>query len=72
MLIAGQIHQKMISAVKALNDNTISVQNVLLMARRMKMERRGNSWHLKNTRKRDLQILKQLGFDPIMVVSDLQ
>lgn len=72
MLITGQIHQRMISAVQSLNDNTTSVHDVLLMARCMKMERRGNSWNLKNARKRDLQVLKQLGFEPKIVVSDLQ
>ena len=70
MLIAGQIHQKMISAVKSLDDNTLSVHDILLMARCMKMERRGNSWNLKNARKRDLQILKRLGFEPQTIVSD--
>lgn len=72
MLITGQIHQKMISAVKTLDDNTISVHDILLMARCMKMERRGNNWNLKNTRKRDLQILKQLGFEPKLMVPDSQ
>lgn len=33
MLVTGQIHQKMISAVKAFGDNTISVDDILLMAR---------------------------------------
>lgn len=70
LLIAGQIHQKMISAVKALNDNTISVHDILLMARCMKMERRGNIWNLKNTRKRDLEILKKVGFTPVWTVND--
>ena len=70
MLITGQIHQKMISAVKSLDDNTISVHDILLMARCMKMERRGNNWNLKNVRKRDIQILKRLGFESKMMVSD--
>ena len=70
MLITGQIRQKMIEAVKKLNNNAISTNDILLMARCMKMERRGNSWNLKNTRKRDLQILKQLGFEPKMMVTD--
>lgn len=70
MLITGQIHQKMISAVRSLDDNTISVHDILLMARCMKMERRGNNWNLKNARKRDLQILKQLGFEPKIAVPD--
>ena len=64
MLIAGQIHQKMIAAVKSLNDNTISIRDILLMARCMKMEKRGNVWSLKNTRKKDLEILSRLGFKP--------
>ncbi len=70
MLIAGQIHQKMIAAVKTLNDNTLSTQDILIMARCMKMERRGNSWNLRNTRKRDMEVLKKLGFEPIMVVTE--
>lgn len=41
----------LIAAVKSLDDNTLSVHDVLLMARCMKMERRGNSWNLKNARK---------------------
>jgi hypothetical protein len=70
MLITGQIHQKMITAVKALDNNAISAHDILLMARCMKMERRGNNWNLKNARKRDIQMLKQLGFDPKIVVTD--
>ena len=70
MLVVGQIHQRMLSAVKTLNDNTLSTQDILLMARCMKMERRGNSWNLKNTRRRDLEILKKLGFEPTMVVTE--
>ena len=70
MLITGQIRQKLIDAVKKLNNNAISSHDILLMARCMKMERRGNSWNLKNARKRDLQILKKLGFEPKMTVAD--
>ena len=51
-------------------NNAISTHEILLMARCMKMERRGNSWNLKNARKRDLQILKQMGFEPKMTVAD--
>ena len=64
MLIAGQIHQNMIAAVKSLNDNTISIRDILIMARCMKMEKRGEIWSLKNTRKKDLEILFKLGFKP--------
>ena len=69
MLIAGQMHQKMIAATKLLDDSTLSVNDVLLMARCMKMEQRGVNWNLKNTRKRDLQILEKLGFKPQQMVS---
>ncbi len=70
MLIAGQIHQKMIDAVKSLNDNTISIRDILLMARCMKMEKRGNVWNLKNIRKRDLEIFAKLGFEPMQSSAD--
>ena len=46
-LVTAQIHQKMLTAVKALNDRTLSVHDVLLMARCLKMEHRGNNWNLK-------------------------
>ena len=70
MLITGQIHQKMITALKKLDNNAISVHDILLMIRYMKMERRGNNLNLKNVRKRDLQMLKQLGFEPKITVTD--
>ena len=70
MLITGQIHQKMMAAVRKLDNNAISVHDILLMARCMKMERRGNNWNLKNARRRDLEILKQLGFEPKIMAAD--
>ena len=60
----------MIAAVKKLDNNAISVHDILLMARCMKMERRGSNWNFKNARKRDLQMLKQLGFEPKITVTD--
>ena len=68
-LVTAQIHQKMLTAVKALNDRTLSVHDVLLMARCLKMEHRGNNWKLKNARKRDLQILERMGFKPKLMIS---
>ena len=70
MLIAGQIHQKMIEAIKLLHDNTISIRDILLMARCMKMEKRGNVWSLKNTRKKDFEIFAKLGFEPMQSALD--
>ena len=69
MLIVGQIHNAMMNAVKKLNDNTTSVHDVLLMARCMKMERRGDMWVLKNMRTKDIDILDKLGFVPQRTVN---
>lgn len=66
MLITGQIHQRMIQAIKLLEDNTTSVRDLLLMARCLKMERRGNIWALKNARQKDLSKLKKVGFEPML------
>lgn len=35
IFITGQIHQKIIAAVKKLDNNAISIHDILLMARRM-------------------------------------
>ena len=70
MLITGQIHQKIIAATKKLNDNTVSVHDILLMARCLKMERRGENWNLRNVRTRDLKMLKVVGFEPRFMVQD--
>lgn len=69
MLIAGQIHRQVIKAVTSLNDNAISVHDVLLMARCMKLELRGNLWKLKNTRERDLKILAKMDFKPQQTIT---
>ena len=68
MLITGQIHQQVVDAVKLLDDNTMSVSDVLLMAKFMKLELHGSSWNLKNTRKRDLQIMEKMNFKPKQLV----
>ena len=68
MLITGQIHQKVSEAEKLLNDNTMSINDVLLMAKFMKLELHGSNWNLKNTRKRDLQILEKMNFKPKRLV----
>lgn len=38
--------------------------DLLLKARALKLEKRGNYWQLKNTRKKDLEILEKVGFKP--------
>ena len=64
LLIAGQIHQKLLAAVKSLNCNTKSVHDLLLAARAMKMSMRSKYWHLENQRTKDLDVFKKLGFNP--------
>ena len=69
MLITSRIHQQVMNAVEKLDDNTMSVSDVLLMAKFMKLELRSNSWNLRNTRKRDLKILEKMEFKPKQVIS---
>ncbi|MGN0866618.1 MAG: transposase [Oligosphaeraceae bacterium] len=64
LLVAGQIHQAVLAATRKLGDSTVSTRDLLLMARRMKLERRGDFWLLKNTRRKDLEILKRIDFVP--------
>lgn len=65
MLVCGRIHARVIAAVRSLGDSTTSVRDVLLMARRLKLVRRGGSWELANARRKDLELLKRLGFEPV-------
>lgn len=65
MLVCGRIHARVMAAVRSLGDSTTSVRDVLLMARRLKLVRRGGSWVLANSRKRDLETLGRLGFEPV-------
>lgn len=64
MLVAGQIHQEMIKAQRKLHDNTTSIFDLLLKARALKLEKRGQFWQLKNARKKDLDVLEKVGFKP--------
>lgn len=69
MLITGQIHHYVEQSVKKLHDNTSSIYDVLTMARFMKINLIKNKWHLCNTRKKDLERLKVMGFEPTPVVA---
>ena len=62
MLMTGQIHQAMIKAQQKLNDNTTSILDLLLNARVLKPEKRGQFWLLKNARKKVLEALEKIGF----------
>ena len=64
MLITGQIHHYLEEAVKRLKDNTTSVYDALTMARFMKIYLNKGSWQLCNTRAKDLERMKKMGFVP--------
>ena len=64
MLVVGQIHQAMIKSQQKLNDNTTSINDLLLKARALKLEKRGEFWALKNARKKDLAMFEKIGFKP--------
>ena len=64
MLVTGQIHQEMMNKVRRLENRTTSSFDLLLKARALKLEKRGQYWQLKNARKKDLAILEKVGFKP--------
>ena len=64
MLITCQLYSYLNRAVKGLGNTTISTQDILNMARCLKMERKGNTWTISNKRKKDLEILEKVGFKP--------
>ena len=64
MLVTGQIHQEMMNKVRRLENRTTSSFDLLLKARALKLEKRGQYWQLKNARKKDLEILEKVGFKP--------
>ena len=69
MLITGQIHHYLEEAVKKLKDNTTSVYDVLTMARFMKIHLNNGIWRLCNTRTRDLERMKKMGFEPDKIIA---
>ena len=70
MLITGQLYSSLNRAVKGLGNTTISTQDILNMARCLKMERKGNTWACRNKRKKDLELLENLGFSPLSVFAE--
>lgn len=65
MLVTGIIHQHLNDAVKALNKPSLSNKDVLLYAGAMKMTQEQNEWRLRNTRKKDIDIFREMGFEPL-------
>ena len=64
MLITGQIHHYLEIAVKKLKDNTTSIYDVLTLARFMKINLINGKWNVCNTRSKDLERIKKMGFEP--------
>lgn len=65
MLVTGLIHSKLNEAVRSLNKPSISTFDILIKAGHMRMVRDDNNqWKLHNTRTKDLELLKQIGYVP--------
>ena len=65
MLVTGLIHSKLNDAVRSLNRPNISTFDILIKAGHMRMVCDDkNNWKLHNTRTKDLELLKQIGYVP--------
>ena len=64
MLITGQIHHYLDEAVKKLKDNTTSIYDSLTMGRFLKLQLKNGKWSLCNSRTKDLEKMKRMGFEP--------
>ena len=65
MLVTGLIHSKLNDAVRSLNKPSISTFDILIKAGHMRMVcDDNNQWKLHNTRTKDLELLKQIGYVP--------
>lgn len=65
MLVTGLIHSKLNDVIKRLNKPSISTFDILIKAGHMRMVCDGqNQWRLHNTRTKDLELLKQIGYVP--------
>ena len=64
MLVTGLIHSKLNEAVKQLNKSNISTFDLLVKAGHMRMVLEGDTWKLHNTRTKDLELLKEVGYEP--------
>lgn len=65
MLVTGLLHSKLNEVVRLLNKPSISTSDILIKAGHMRMVYdENNQWKLHNTRTKDLELLKQLGYTP--------
>ena len=64
MLVTGLIHSKLNEAVKSIGKSSISTYDILIKSGHMRMVLEENEWILHNTRTKDLELLKTMGFVP--------
>ena len=64
MLVTGLIHEKLNAAVRSMKKPSLSTFDILVKAGHMRMVMRENEWQLHNTRTKDLELLKVIGFIP--------
>lgn len=64
MLVTGLIHSKINDAVKSLNKPSVSTFDLLIKAGHMRMVLEDDTWKLRNTRTKDLDLLKEIGYIP--------
>ena len=64
MLVTGLIHSRLNEAVKALGKTSISTFDILIKAGHLRMVLADGEWKLHNTRTKDLELLKGMGFIP--------
>lgn len=64
MLVTGLIHEKLNAAVRSMKKSSISTFDLLVKAGHMRMVMRENEWQLHNTRTKDLELLKAVGYIP--------
>ena len=62
MLVTGLIHERLNAAVQSMKKSSISTFDILVKAGHMRMVLRDNEWQLHNTRTKDLELLKMVGF----------
>ena len=62
MLVTGLIHEKLNAAVRSMKKTSVSTFDILVKAGHMRMVLREKEWQLHNTRTKDLELLKAIGF----------
>lgn len=67
MLVTGLLHARLNHTVKALNKPNISTFDILLKAGHMRLVKTRKGWKLHNTRRKDLELLSEIGFTPKLI-----